>query len=106
MKKIILLAGILATVAVSANTVTPKYENDKKSDSKKEVILKDKKEVTSKNKNKTTLETKVAKKRQCATVTVTCTSAYTCQDWTAEQWIYWGQQIQNNYCMIDSPYEP
>ncbi len=98
MKKIILLAGILATVAVSANTVTPKYENDKKSDSKKE--------VTVKNKNKTTLETKVAKKRQCATVTVTCTSAYTCQDWTAEQWIYWGQQIQNNYCMIDSPYEP
>jgi len=98
MKKIILLAGILATVAVSANTVTPKYENDKKSDSKKE--------VTVKNKNKTTLETKVAKKRQCATVTVTCTSAYTYQDWTAEQWIYWGQQIQNNYCMIDSPYEP
>ncbi|KQM49939.1 hypothetical protein [Chryseobacterium sp. Leaf201] len=98
MKKIILLAGILATVAVSANTVTPKYENDKKSNSKKE--------VTSKNKNKTTLETKVVKKRQCATVTVTCTSAYTCQDWTAQQWAEWGQQIQNNYCMINSPFTP
>ncbi|MCS3869977.1 hypothetical protein J3D55_002893 [Chryseobacterium ginsenosidimutans] len=98
MKKIILLAGILVIGTISANTIIPKYENGKKSEEKKEVV--------SKNKYKTTLKTKAAKKRECATVTVTCTSAYTCQDWTANQWIDWAQQIQNNYCMYNSPFTP
>lgn len=106
MKKMILLAGILVAGAVSANTISTKYENDKKSENKKESVSKDKKEIVSKNENKTTLENKAAKRVECATVTVTCTSAYTCQDWSAAQWINWAEQIQNNYCMIDSPFNP
>lgn len=106
MKKIILLAGILITGAVSANTITPKYEKDKKSELKKESVSKDEKEITSKNKNKATLENKTAKRTECASVVVTCTSAYTCQDWTPAQWVNWAEQIQNNYCMIDSPFNP
>lgn len=73
---------------------------------RKNHFSKEKKEVVSKSKNKTTLKNKATKRVQCATVVVTCTSAYTCQDWTADQWIHWGQQIQNNYCMYDSPYTP
>ncbi|WP_294283966.1 hypothetical protein [uncultured Chryseobacterium sp.] len=98
MKKMILLTGILIAEAVSANTISAKYESDGNSGNKKEVVSKDK--------NKTTLKNKATKRVQCATVVVTCTSAYTCQDWTADQWINWGQQIQNNYCMYDSPYTP
>lgn len=106
MKKMILLMGILIAGAVSANTISAKYESDGKSENKKESFSKEKKEVVSKDKNKTTLKNKATKRVQCATVVVTCTSAYTCQDWTADQWINWGQQIQNNYCMYDSPYTP
>jgi hypothetical protein len=104
MKKIILLAGILVTGAVSANTITPGNENDKN-----EVVLKngnDNKEIISNNEKAEALESKSTLKRECATVVVTCTSAYTCQDWTPQQWIDWGTQIQNNYCMIDSPFTP
>jgi hypothetical protein len=104
MKKIILLAGILVIGAVSANTITPGNENDKK-----EVVLKnrnDNKEIISNNEKAEALESKSTLKRECATVVVTCTSAYTCQDWSPQQWIDWGTQIQNNYCMIDSPFTP
>ncbi len=104
MKKIILLAGILISVAVSANKVTPKNENNKK-----EIVSKnknDEEKIISKNKYTKTIESKGILRKQCATVTATCTSAYTCQDWTTQQWTDWGQQIQNNYCMIDSPYTP
>lgn len=106
MKKIILFTGILIAGAVNANTISAKYESDGKSENKKESFSKEKKEVVSKSKNKTTLKNKATKRVECATVVVTCTSAYTCQDWTADQWIHWGQQIQNNYCMYDSPYTP
>ncbi len=106
MKKMILLTGILLAGVVSANTISTNYENDGKSENKKELFSKEKKEVVSKDKNKTTLKNKATKRVQCATVVVTCTSAYTCQDWTADQWINWGQQIQNNYCMIGSTYTP
>lgn len=106
MKKIILLTGVLIAGAVSANTISTKYESDRKLENKRESLSKEKKELVSKDKNKTTLKNKATKRVQCATVVVTCTSAYTCQDWTADQWINWGQQIQNNYCMIDSTYTP
>ncbi|WP_261509793.1 hypothetical protein [Chryseobacterium paludis] len=57
--------------------------------------------VSSKAKKITDVK-KSKKKRevQCATFQASCTSAYTCQDWTADQWIHWGQQIQNNYCQL------
>lgn len=106
MKKIILFTGILIAGAVNANTISAKYESDGKSENKKESFSKEKKEVVSKSKNKTTLKNKATKRVQCATVFVTCTSAYTCQDWTAQQWYDWGVQIQSNYCMIDSPFNP
>ncbi len=105
MKKMILLAGILITGAVSANTIAPGNGNDKK-----EIVSKsgndNNKEIISNNKKAEALESKSALRRECATVVVTCTSAYTCQDWTPQQWIDWGTQIQNNYCMIDSPFTP
>lgn len=98
MKKMILLAGILITGAVSANTIAPGNENNKKSQNKKEMV--------SKNEGTKTIKTTAGKRYQCGTVFATCTSAYTCQDWTPQQWYDWGVQIQSNYCMIDSPFNP
>lgn len=65
------------------------------------------KKVNSKGK-KITVVKKAKKKlqKQCITVAVTCTTAYTCQDWSADQWLNWASQIQSNYCMIDSPFTP
>lgn len=37
-------------------------------------------------------------KPQCGVFQASCTSAYTCQDWSADQWIHWMEQIQENYC--------
>ncbi|WP_449398887.1 hypothetical protein [Chryseobacterium wanjuense] len=88
MKKIILLAAFGIAGLVSAKGNVEKKVNSKG------------KEITVVKKAKKKL------RRQCATVVVSCTSAYTCQDWSADQWLYWATQIQNNYCMIDSPYNP
>ncbi|PWN66119.1 hypothetical protein [Chryseobacterium oncorhynchi] len=61
--------------------------------------------VNSKTKEITaTKKTKKAKKKyemQCGTFQASCTSAYTCQDWSPGQWIHWGEQIQNNYCEMN-----
>lgn len=45
---------------------------------------------------------KVKKKaqKQCGVFQASCTSAYTCQDWTSDQWIHWMEQIQENYCQL------
>lgn len=93
MKKLFLVGCIFAVGAISANTTTPKNGNDKK-------------EVISKNEDTKTVKTADVADVVCLSVVVTCTSATTCQDWTGEQWMNWAHQIQSNYCMIDSPYEP
>ncbi|RXM53317.1 MULTISPECIES: hypothetical protein [unclassified Chryseobacterium] len=60
--------------------------------------------VNSKTKEATVAKsTKKAKKKlqmQCGTFQATCTSAYTCQDWTVGQWLEWGEKIQDNYCQL------
>ncbi|MCJ7935724.1 MAG: hypothetical protein MUW56_19380 [Chryseobacterium sp.] len=60
--------------------------------------------VNSKAKEATVAKsTKKAKKKlqmQCGTFQASCTSAYTCQDWTAGQWIEWAEKIQDNYCQL------
>ena len=37
---------------------------------------------------------------QCGTFQASCTSVYTCQDWSADQWIEWAEKIQDNYCQL------
>lgn len=103
MKKIILVASILVGGAISANNTTMKKENDKK-----EIVSKNTndKEIVSKSINKKAIKAKAALRSECRTVVVTCTSAYTCQNWSESQWNNWGSQIQSNYCMIDSPFNP
>lgn len=39
-------------------------------------------------------------KTQCGVFHASCTSAYTCQDWTESQWLHWMEQIQENYCQL------
>lgn len=45
---------------------------------------------------------KVKKKAvpQCGVFQASCTSAYTCQDWSPAQWNHWMEQIQENYCQL------
>lgn len=88
MQKLLLIAAIGIAGLASAKGNVEKKVNSKG----KEIV------VAKKAKKK--------QRRQCATVVVSCTSAYTCQDWTADQWLNWASQIQSNYCMIDSPYTP
>ncbi|MFS4428800.1 hypothetical protein [Chryseobacterium sp. S90] len=55
------------------------------------------------SKAKETKTIKKAKKKtqmQCGTFQASCTSAYTCQDWSAGQWIEWAEKIQDNYCQL------
>jgi hypothetical protein len=50
-----------------------------------------------------TIKNKKVKKKvqmQCGTFQASCTSAYTCQDWSAGQWIEWAEKIQDNYCQL------
>lgn len=93
MKKVILVAATLVAGISSASVFVPKNEIVKK-------------EIVSENKDCSISEVKEAKRYMCLSVAVTCTSAYTCQDWSAEQWLNWADQIQNNYCMINSPFTP
>ncbi|MCX8525872.1 hypothetical protein OF897_18315 [Chryseobacterium formosus] len=96
-----LLAAIGVAGLVSANTTLPKNETDKKEIVSKNEELKVEKEET------ITLETeRRLQEDNCRTVVVTCTSAYTCQNWSEAQWQNWGSQIQTNYCMYDSPFTP
>jgi len=102
MKKIMLLATICVAGLVSANTTIPKNETDKK-----EIVSKNEESKKVKKEEKTaTLETKRLLEDNCRTVVVSCTSAYTCQNWSEAQWQNWGSQIQTNYCMYDSPFTP
>ena len=58
-------------------------------------------EVNSKAKKITVIKKESKKvEKQCGTFQASCTSAYTCQDWTADQWIHWMEQIQENYCQL------
>ncbi|MDH5033976.1 hypothetical protein [Chryseobacterium cucumeris] len=49
---------------------------------------------------KSTKKSKKKLQMQCGTFQVSCTSAYTCQDWSADQWIEWAEKIQDNYCQL------
>lgn len=84
MKKLILIAGIFTASIISANTNPSIKSSEKKSKNKKEIVTK----------------TKNKKEVRCLVFYATCTSAYTCQDWTNQQFIEWGNQIQDNYCQI------
>lgn len=97
MKKIVLLATLLVAGGVYANTTSNTKESVKIENVKKQFITKKK---IKKNSSKAILET------ECRAVIVTCTSAYTCQNWSEDQWNNWAYQIQSNYCMIDSPFTP
>lgn len=88
MKRIFLIAGIFTASIISANTATSVKKSDKKSQKNKVLVLKSKKAV----------------QRQCAVFQASCTSAYTCQDWSMEQWYNWAEQIQNNYCQLGGAY--
>lgn len=91
-KKIILIAVILVAGVANAKTGTPENGNDRKSQNKKEVI--------SENKEKSTLTTKALKELECNVFYASCTAAYTCQDWTPQQWYDWAYAIQQNYCQL------
>lgn len=88
MKKIILVAGIFTVGIISANTTTSTKKSDKKSQNKKEIVSK----------------TKKKKEVRCLVYQATCTSAYTCQDWSNQQFIEWANQIQDNYCQLGSEF--
>lgn len=49
-------------------------------------------------------EPKELKEVICLSVQVSCTSAYTCQEWTPSQWLNWANQIQSNYCTLGGRY--
>ncbi len=90
MKKLLLVATFAVagvTGNLSAKGTAPKNETDKKSETKKEVVTKE-------------IKTSVARERLCGVYYASCTAAYTCQDWSAAQWIAWGDAIQENYCQL------
>lgn len=101
MKKLILLAGILTAGFMSANDRL--WNNENEVIETQETIVKTEKEETAENKQ--------ILRRVCAVYHATCTSAYTCfQVDTFDEFVNaydaWGDAIQANYCMINSPYEP
>ncbi|AZA79576.1 hypothetical protein EG347_19800 [Chryseobacterium sp. G0186] len=49
---------------------------------------------------KNTQEVKKKVQMQCGVFEASCTSAYTCQDWSVGQWIEWAEKIQDNYCQL------
>lgn len=57
-----------------------------------------------KKNNSKSITDKKKKKEQCKVVYATCTSAVTCQNWTAEQWYDWALAIQQNYCQLGGEY--
>jgi hypothetical protein len=81
MKKVLFIAALGVTGLVSAKGNVEKVNSKAK---KITVIEKESKKV----------------QKQCGTFQASCTSAYTCQDWTADQWIHWMEQIQENYCQL------
>ncbi|MEG2100811.1 hypothetical protein [Chryseobacterium sp.] len=101
MKKLILLAGILTVGFVSAKDRLP--NNEKEVTENQEARVDTKQEDSAENKQ--------ILRRVCAVYHATCTSAYTCfqvdtfEDFV-DAYLTWGENIQNNYCMIDSPFEP
>ena len=95
MKKLILVASILSLSLASASPITSKNLRIKKAQEKREIVKKS---------QKRNLESKAAAERLCLAVQVTCTSAYTCQDWSYDQWMNWANQIQANYCTLGGAY--
>lgn len=81
MKKVLFIAALGVAGLVSAKGSVEKVNSKAK---KITIIKKESKKV----------------QKQCGTFQASCTSAYTCQDWTADQWIHWMEQIQENYCQL------
>jgi len=94
----ILLAGILTAGFMSAN-------NNINVNGKE--IKEGYQSVTNLKENSS--EEKIELMRQvCVVFHATCTSAYSCwaEDTPMERVYEWADNIQNNYCMIDSPFQP
>ncbi len=92
MKKLILVVSILTAGIMSANTISPKKNIDKK-DSKKAVVTK--------KTNKSSIVSKVkAVEGDCVVYYSSCgVAASTCQPgWTLADIYHWGQRIEENYC--------
>ncbi|WP_374465487.1 hypothetical protein [Chryseobacterium sp.] len=112
MKKILFAAVLFAATtsgfAKRPSTSASDITNAKASNTKNEKTIKYevKRDAFSKKKSKTTSKAKSALLAECRSIVVTCTSAYTCQEWSEDQWNTWGSNIQSNYCMYDSPYTP
>ncbi len=84
MKKILFIAALGVAGLASAKGNVEKVN----SKAKEVTVAKSTKKVKKKN------------QMQCGTFQASCTSAYTCQDWTAGQWIEWAEKIQDNYCQL------
>lgn len=85
MKKILFIAALSVAGFASAKGNVEKEINPK--------------EVTVKNTKKAKKIAKI-KQVECGVFQASCTSAYTCQDWTPSQWYHWMEQIQENYCQL------
>lgn len=88
MKKLLLIAVIGIAGLASAKGYLEKEVNSKA------------KEVTITKNTKKVKKIAKVKQVQCGVFQASCTSAYTCQDWTNDQWIHWMEQIQENYCQL------
>lgn len=98
MKKIIIMAGVLTAGIMSANNNLPISENE----------ITSAQEVVTNLVQTNTLENKLMIEQVCVVFHATCTSAYSCwaEDTPMERVYEWADNIQNNYCMIDSPFQP
>ncbi len=84
MTKLIVLAAFGVAGLVSAKDNVEKVNSIKK-------------EVTT---TKEIKKIKRVRQVECGVFQASCTSAYTCQDWTSDQWIRWMEKIQQNYCQV------
>lgn len=89
MTKLIVLAAFGVAGLVSAK------DNVEKGNSKGQAITSKKESVLKKGR-----KAKAALAVRCGIVQATCTSAYTCQDWSDAEFTEWAEQIQNNYCQL------
>ncbi|SHH64183.1 hypothetical protein SAMN05421866_3296 [Chryseobacterium oranimense] len=90
MKKILFIAALGVAGLASANG---------NGNVEKEVNPKAKEVAVTKNTKKAKKIAKI-KQVECGVFQASCTSAYTCQDWTPSQWYHWMEQIQENYCQL------
>lgn len=101
MKKMIFVAGMLTAGFMSANNNINVCDNEIKEVFQSITTVKENSSVE-----------KVQSMRQiCVVFHATCTSAYTCFEGNSIEDVYddaveWAGNIQANYCMINSPFEP